>query len=1133
MTIIIHRLPVGWAGRFILLRLAARWRSMLTAILGVVLVAMIGASVPLYTAAIAQIGMIQRIEQQPPENMQIFTRISLRGSDSPDLLAGWLERGAEVRAAVQDTLVGSPTDWVQQTLTMGETTPMQLVIEGEDRDARLRVAYYEGWHESTYLIEGRWPRETGDQAVDLEAVIGDQAAEDLGLAIEDSLTLEQRGWESSVPVHVRIVGIVHLAESDLAVAQDALRVGRSAQGAVESNLLTTQADFVRVAAQHVPDTGTVFGWWVLFDHDALAFPALLAATDRLDAFHQRLLTRIASEGAGLNFIYRSEIIPVLKDYQGEVETLRAPFGLLLLQVGALALFFLIVTAALVRRGGRREVAMLQSRGSAHWQLIVLDGLEALMISALAAGAAPFLARWFLEWIVPTLTRINTLTLVLDRGVFGYAAGAAAVSWIMLTATLYPVLRLPLISAGGSKARSESQLWWQRYYVDVVLLVVGMAALWRLITNESPLTATQIGEIEADPLLLLAPILLFIAVGSALLRIFPHLSGLAARALAHGRRLPGALAAWQVSREPAHYGRITFLLTLAIGIGWLATSFHATLQRSQRDKAAYAVGADVRIEERDSVHKIDRTRPADFYANLPGVKAVSLAARFYIPNAGRDGRQPLSGEILAVDPDTFGTISYWRDDLGERVLPSPPETLEPPGGVLPVRPERIGLWVRVEQPQLDSTYSVPVLDDDGNMVFVPTPGQLDGRLDMWLRLRDESGTAMQIPLRVMSEPDEDGWIYLEGVLPAHLDGALRLESVYWSNYMGWVYSPFRTYRLWLADLTLHSADGEHILDDWLAGESWDWVSDTGSEFEGTNDTGPTRGNNQSRVVTWTQDGPRVLMGLMLNYSEPDPIPAIASQRFAELNGLLPGATFQLGTVEHVQPRFVLEDTVEYFPTLYPEDRLFLIVDQDTLFHALNRRPSATYYPSEVWLQLESGASSEAVVTALDAQTDRTIITRVQTIQQMREELETDILLAGLIGLLYLAFGVALVLTVISLLTYVALTAMQRRAEFGVLRALGLSAGRLVASIALEQVMVMLTGVVLGGVLGAAMSSQVLPTLAFGATGEAVTPPFVIQVEQSALIQYVALLLLVLGVTFGASLVLVRRLSLIDLLRFGEE
>ena len=183
----------------------------------------------------------------------------------------------------------------------------------------------------------------------------------------------------------------------------------------------------------------------------------------------------------------------------------------------------------------------------------------------------------------------------------------------------------------------------------MLLVVGVAALWRLISRESPLTSTQMGEVEADPLLLLAPMLSFVAVGSALLRLFPHISGLAARVLSRGRRLPGALAAWQVSREPAHYGRITFLLTLAIGIGWLATSFHATLQRSQRDQAAYAVGADVRIKERDSVAKINRTREEAFYADLPGVEAVGLVARFYVPNAGREGRQSLSGEILAVNP----------------------------------------------------------------------------------------------------------------------------------------------------------------------------------------------------------------------------------------------------------------------------------------------------------------------------------------------------------------------------------------------------------------------------------------------------------------------------------------------------
>ena len=104
-------------------------------------------------------------------------------------------------------------------------------------------------------------------------------------------------------------------------------------------------------------------------------------------------------------------------------------------------------------------------------------------------------------------------------------------------------------------------------------------------------------------------------------------------------------------------------------------------------------------------------------------------------------------------------------------------------------------------------------------------------------------------------------------------------------------------------------------------------------------------------------------------------------------------FQLGTVEYVQPWFVLADTVAYYPTLYPEDRLFIIVDQDALFNALNRRPSAAYYPSEAWLRLEPGAPAETLVTALDDQTDRTIITTVQTVERAREELETDILLSA--------------------------------------------------------------------------------------------------------------------------------------------
>jgi len=81
--------------------------------------------------------------------------------------------------------------------------------------------------------------------------------------------------------------------------------------------------------------------------------------------------------------------------------------------------------------------------------------------------------------------------------------------------------------------------------------------------------------------------------------------------------------------------------------------------------------------------------------------------------------------------------------------------------------------------------------------------------------------------------------------------------------------------------------------------------------------------------------------------------------------------------------------------------------------------------------------------------------------------------------------------------------------------------------------MLAGVLLGAALGAILSNRVVPTLAIGATGEAITPPFVVQVEVAALAQYGLIMAGVLLAVLIASLLLVRRLSLAQTLRLGEE
>jgi hypothetical protein len=81
--------------------------------------------------------------------------------------------------------------------------------------------------------------------------------------------------------------------------------------------------------------------------------------------------------------------------------------------------------------------------------------------------------------------------------------------------------------------------------------------------------------------------------------------------------------------------------------------------------------------------------------------------------------------------------------------------------------------------------------------------------------------------------------------------------------------------------------------------------------------------------------------------------------------------------------------------------------------------------------------------------------------------------------------------------------------------------------------MAIGAALGALLGWTLASQVVPTLALGAAGEGITPPFVMRVETRRLIEYGLMMLGVMLLVLSSSLLLVRQLSLSRTLRLGEE
>jgi hypothetical protein len=1155
-----------WMSWLAVARLTAQWRSLLTVIVGVLLAAVVGANIPLYTSAIAQVGMVERLNAVPQERVHLYSRVSQSGGAVQNLDADWSSTDTEVRALVSSAF-SAFQGWVDSVVTWGETTSLIPVHAGADiPNLKLRVAYYDDWESHVELVAGTLPAEPAEAEIDLEAVMDVELAAALNVEVGDVLILDQRGWETSIPIRTKITGLVLVPDSSAPyfMSPSPLRVDVAGERS-ESNLLTTRSSMIRIAQHFVPQTTTVIGWRILFDHASQPFSAVEQAAARLDDFEGEL-TGLLQTNLSQRPTYHTNLSETLRAYVGEVTLLNVPFALLLLQIAALVLFFLVVIIALVRRGERREIALLQSRGALDAQVIGLRAVEALFICAGAVLAAPFIARQILVWVTPIFTTSERLTLVIGADAFLFAGITSALALLMLVGTIRPVLHLPLIQAGGSAARSEKQVWWQRAYLDVILVVIGGVALVRLIGTETPLARTVSGGLQADPILLLAPSLLFVALGSLSLRLFPAVGEAGARWFALRRGLLGALATWQVSREPTHYGRVTFLLALAIGVGWFATSFQATIFRSQEDQARYRVGTDIVFNERDTAARLNRVRPIETYLAHEGIEAGSTATRYRDVNLSLSGTTIDHGQILAVDPETFAQVAYWRDDLGALPLPQQPMPQSETGALLPLAPSRIGIWVRAEQSVVLNPFSSNPVEAINGLPFVLN------NLLLYVRLRDDESTFIEVPLTAreiegfsptdsldsLTDPNIpntatsaeaevllrefaerlnalSGWVYFEGSIPATLSGIPHFETIYWRAAQTNARFQPVSLSLSLSGLTLHDAAGQVIESVLLTQiDQWALVPEFEGTFEGEIAAATFENRPPGITTIWRQFNERVVMGVFYNYPEPPPLPAIVSRSFAEHNNLTLGAPFTLFFQRNNTP-FVVQNIVDYFPTLFDRQQPFVVMDRDSLFYALNRRPNQGAYPNEVWLKLLPGVSSADLLSDLRleaAGADR-LLENALTAEEVQAELTTDPLFVGLIGLLFVAFGVAMTLSAVSLFTYTALTAAARRGEFAVLRALGLRMRGVVMAVVLEQAVVLIIAVALGIGLGVLLSDRVLPTLAIGMAGQGVTPPFRVQFEGGAMVAYAVLLVGLLAAISLVNLLLIRRMSLTQTLRYGEE
>ena len=214
---------------------------------------------------------------------------------------------------------------------------------------------------------------------------------------------------------------------------------------------------------------------------------------------------------------------------------------------------------------------------------------------------------------------------------------------------------------------------------------------------------------------------------------------------------------------------------------------------------------------------------------------------------------------------------------------------------------------------------------------------------------------------------------------------------------------------------------------------------------------------------------------------------------------------------------------YFPTWYPSEGPLFVGDIDYFFEQAGQQ-----YPYDVWMNVSPDTDVETLVGkdlnlfSYDWHAPQVDIASEQALPERQ----------GLFGLLSVGFAAAAVLTVVGFLLYALFSFRRRFIEFGVLRAVGLSARQMSAFLGWELAFLILMGGGLGTLLGGAVSEFFIPFLQLGVDEASRIPPYAVDVAWPAIFRIYALFGALFVVALIALIVMLRRMKIFEAVKLGE-
>jgi len=1132
----------------VLRRIWARRMMLVGSFLGATLVTALLVVLPLYEASVSAVDLLFTFRQAPDSSVDLQAVASTTAytpteagaarqavRDAADPISSWYPEFEERTLSREYVFIPLEfPDWLARAEEWRESGTGEAPYPTPPIEAtQTRFITAPDIGDQIELVEGALVDDPDPASADepvLQVVIGENAARLTGLEVDDRIVVRAFTSLPEVFEMIEVSGIARPIDptattwastrpEDLLIVSQATFDGWSGSFAAEPEAdpwLRETRGLQRVQA------GQTFT--LKLDREAVELENVETLAAGVTGF-----TRRVAQAEGIRTI--TQLPGLVEEFDVRSVVFGAPILAMLALIVAGALYFLIYMAALALEREASELSLLRMRGATTWQTTGLHLLQSGLIAVGAMVVAPFVARAMVSVTgrippMSTLTGGEALSVASGRSIVPFAIAGAALTFISMGLAILPIARRSILELRAISSRPASKSIWQRYHLDIFLVVLAGVILFEL--RQQGIVDTDAADVGLDPFSIAAPALFLFSGALVLLRLLPWILRGVGWIMTRTRGMTAALPGWHLGRNPIPYGRLALLVWITTGFGAFALTYAATLETSYTDRAQFAAGADARVVGEGAAYA-DVPDGAEASPVLRGVGAPRLASR--------------GSEMLAVDPATFPSVVSWRSDFGavtaEEALGV--EALGTPGdwGVdLPSDAEQMTVdgvlvpdtWADRERlgPQDPVRLMARFVDDRGQFRIHAADTSFTDEGWTTVSIDLDGATAVNGPFdppRTLTL--QSVWVERDGPPGSALDAGRVLVD-------GWeVETPDGTVSIQeeldaefsaQSNLRLDTVDGTTAADVFF-----DSVPE-GEAVPNAADRAASPYTREGRVAQWSFTGAtRAQPVPHLRRVPNDRLQFVIDTEAATSAGLGVGSEALFG-VEATTVTGVVTGVVDLVPTT-GDDRFtgVLVTRLDGLLQRTSGQPSwaltgavaRTTEPAELWIATDDPNETVRVVTAqLEAEPDSVV-----TANGVSADFSSRPIQVGLVSILFIGTGAGVVLALAGVTGYVLVAVRRRYREMGVLRALGFRRRGVAGTFALEQVVVLGVGAIVGVAAGIGLMRLMLPFLQLGEGADDLVPAAVMQVAPERLVLYLGVVaaLLIFSVLWSTRSVSARRLS----------